>query len=113
MSSEKQESKRTEIGGLIFVGCLMIGLAIGFLIGNIAAGLLGGLGVGFIGMAIAFAGGQQETKSKGSSGLVFVGCLMIGLAIGLLTGNVVVGIFGGLGVGFIGMAIARYATGEW
>jgi hypothetical protein len=38
---------------------------------------------------------------------------MIGLAIGFLVGNVAAGVIGGLGVGFIAMAIARYVTGEW
>jgi hypothetical protein len=56
---------------------------------------------------------KQKPKKSGISGLVFVGCLMLGIAIGLLTGNVAVGVMGGLGVGFITMAIARYATGEW
>jgi len=56
---------------------------------------------------------QQKPDRKGVSGLVFVGCLMIGLAIGFLIGNVAAGLLGGLGVGFIAMAIARYITGEW
>lgn len=56
---------------------------------------------------------RQEPSRKGISGLVFVGCLLIALAMGLLTGNVAVALLGGLGVGFIAMAIARYATGEW
>ena len=56
---------------------------------------------------------KQKPDRKGVSGLVFVGCLMIGLAIGLLLGNVAAGLFGGLGVGFIGMAIVRAVTGEW
>jgi hypothetical protein len=56
---------------------------------------------------------KKDSKRSGVSGLVFVGCLMIGLAIGLLIGNVAVGLLGGLGVGFIAMAIARYVTGEW
>jgi hypothetical protein len=38
---------------------------------------------------------------------------MLGLAIGLLTGNVAAGLIGGLGVGFIAMAIVRSITGEW
>ena len=50
---------------------------------------------------------------KGISGLVFVGCLMIGFAIGLLTGNIPGGLFGGLGVGFVVMTIVRYRIGEW
>ena len=56
---------------------------------------------------------KQGSKSKGISGLVFVGCLMIGLAVGFVTGNIVAGLFGGLGVGFIAMAIVRYKVGEW
>ena len=56
---------------------------------------------------------KQELRRSGISGLVFVGCLFIGLAIGILTGNVVVGLIAGLGVGFIGMAITRYVTGAW
>ena len=56
---------------------------------------------------------EEPRKGKGISGLVFVGCLMIGFAIGFITGNIVAGLFGGLGTGFIGMAIARYNTGEW
>ncbi len=56
---------------------------------------------------------KHESKRSGISGLVFIGCLMIGFAIGFLIGNIVVGLFGGLGVGFIAMAITRYLTGEW
>ena len=56
---------------------------------------------------------KQKPKRKEISGLVFVGCLMLGLAIGLLTGNVAVGLIGGLGVGFIAMAIMSYLTGQW
>jgi len=63
--------------------------------------------------AIVMASENQEPKRKGISGLVFVGCLMIGFAIGFLTGNIVAGLFGGLGVGFIAMAIVRYKVGEW
>jgi len=56
---------------------------------------------------------KQESKRSGISGLVFVGCLMIGFAIGLFIGNIAAGLFGGLGVGFIAMGITRYITGEW
>ena len=52
MANEKQKPDRTGVSGLVFVGCLMLGLAVGFFIGNIVAGLFGGLGVGFIAMAI-------------------------------------------------------------
>ncbi len=56
---------------------------------------------------------KQIPNRKGIGGLVFVGCLMLGLAIGLLTGNVAVGLLGGLGVGFIGLAVMTYITGTW
>ncbi len=57
---------------------------------------------------------DQEVRSKtGITGLVFVGCLLIGLAIGILTNNVAVALLGALGVGFIAMAIARFITGQW
>ena len=56
---------------------------------------------------------KRGSDRSGISGLIFVGCLMIGLAIGLLTGNVAVWLIGGLGVGFIAMGIARYMTGAW
>lgn len=56
---------------------------------------------------------KQEFSRTGISGLVFVGCLLIALALGVLTGNVAVYLLGGLGVGFVAMAMARYATGHW
>jgi len=56
---------------------------------------------------------KQGPKRTGISGLVFVGCLMLGLAAGILTGNTAVGVLAGLGAGFIAMGIARYVTGEW
>jgi hypothetical protein len=63
--------------------------------------------------AIVMDSEKQKPDRKGASGLVFVGCLMLGLAIGLLTGYVAAGLIGGLGVGFIAMAIVRSITGEW
>ena len=56
---------------------------------------------------------SEESKKKGSSGLVFVGCLMLGFAVGFMTGQLPAGLFGGMGVGFIAMAIVRWKTGEW
>jgi len=56
---------------------------------------------------------KEKTKRSGTSGLVFVGCLMLALAVGLLTGNVAVAVLGGLGVGFIAIAAVRIGTGEW
>jgi hypothetical protein len=115
MTGENQKSGRSAVvvGGVVFVGCVMLGLAIGFLIGNLFPGILGGLGVGFVAMAIVMASDKEESGGKGASGVAFVGCILLGLAVGWFVGNVVVGIFGGLGVGFIAMAIIRFRTGQW
>lgn len=112
MSGEKYENKRKGISGLVFVGFLMIGLAAGFVTGNFAGSILGGIGLGFVAMGIAMAFENLKTTPKGTSGLVLVGCLLLGLAVGLFMGNVVVGLFGGLGVGFIAMFIAYTITGQ-
>lgn len=57
---------------------------------------------------------MSSEKRPGTSGirdLVFVGCLLLALTLGLLTGNVAVFMLGGLGVAFVAMAVVRYATG--
>jgi len=56
---------------------------------------------------------KEKTPKKGIAGVVFVGIMMIGMAIGFLLENMVVGLFGGMGVGFLAMAIVRHKTGEW
>ena len=59
------------------------------------------------------SGEKQTKKFKGASGVIFVGCLLIGLAAGLLTGQMAAALLGGLGVGFVAMGIARAVTGAW
>ncbi|MCB0003173.1 MAG: hypothetical protein KDI07_16205 [Anaerolineae bacterium] len=59
------------------------------------------------------SGEVQTSKTTGVSGLVFVGCLLIGLAVGILTGEMAVVLLAALGFGFLGMAIVRLATGAW
>lgn len=56
---------------------------------------------------------KKAPSRSGVSGLIFVGCLLIALAIGLFTGNIAPALIGGLGVAFVAMALARYATGQW
>ena len=56
---------------------------------------------------------KQEPNRSGVSGLVFVGCLILGMGVGFLIDNVAAGLCVGLGVGFIAMAVARYVTGAW
>ena len=38
-----------EKGGQIFVGCMFVGMGIGFLVDHIPAGMFIGMGIGFIG----------------------------------------------------------------
>ena len=56
---------------------------------------------------------KENERGGGSSGLVFVGILLLSLAIGIFTGEVAVALLAGLGVGFIALAIMRVITGEW
>ncbi len=56
---------------------------------------------------------REAPSRKGTSGLVFVGCLLIALALGLLYGNMATFVLGGLGVGFFFMAVVRVITGQW
>jgi hypothetical protein len=49
---KKDDDSKYEPGGMAFVGFLMLGLAIGIYTGQTAVGVLGGLGLGFIAMAI-------------------------------------------------------------
>ena len=56
----------------------------------------------------------EDVRSRqGASGVVFVGCFMLGLAVGLFLNSVAVGVLGGLGLGFVGMGVVRALTGEW
>ena len=48
MGKKEEKSKSDTVGGLVFVGPLMIGIGLGIYYGNTAVGVLVGLGVGFI-----------------------------------------------------------------
>ena len=52
---KKDESKSDTVGGLLFVGPLMIGIGLGIYYHQTAVGTLVGLGVGFIFFALAKA----------------------------------------------------------
>jgi hypothetical protein len=56
---------------------------------------------------------EQAPSRSGISGLVFVGCLLVALAIGIATAELAVALLAGLGVGFIGMGVVRLITGRW
>ena len=60
---ENNESKKTarKVGGLLFVGCMFLGMAAGFYFGAMPMGLFGGMGLGFIMMAVAI---MSEANKK-------------------------------------------------
>ncbi len=49
----KKHTRLYEHSGLLFAGCVLLGLGIGMLYGETGAGILIGVGVGFITMAIS------------------------------------------------------------
>jgi hypothetical protein len=56
MNTENEKNKiGNRIGGLVFVGCLMLGVGIGFIKHVVHIGAVIGLGVGFIAMAAVWA----------------------------------------------------------
>lgn len=57
----------------------------------------------------------MEEKTQDSSsviGLVFVGCLLVGIGLGILYHQVAVGVLVGLGVGFISMGLLKVFFGD-
>ena len=58
----------------------------------------------------------EENNKKGQSGFtsyIFVGCIIIGLGIGIGFNLMPSALLIGVGVGFIAMGISRYKTGKW
>ncbi len=52
---ENETKNRSTIGGVVFVGCIIIGLGLGFLYQNIVVGVLLGVGGGFVAMGAVWA----------------------------------------------------------
>ena len=59
------------------------------------------------------AGEDKEKKQAGLGSFVFVGCLIIGLGVGIGFNLMPAAIIIGFGVALIAMGIARYKTGKW
>ncbi len=55
--AQKTDNKKetNKVGGLLFVGCMFIGMAAGFFFGNFTMYMFGGMGMGFIMMAVVHA----------------------------------------------------------
>lgn len=49
---ENQKNETNKIAGIIFVGCMFIGIGVGSYINNTGVGTLIGIGVGFLASAI-------------------------------------------------------------
>jgi Na+-transporting NADH:ubiquinone oxidoreductase subunit NqrD len=52
MTESPEQKKNREIGGLVFVGCIVIGMGISFATHTMPVGLFIGLGAGFLMMAL-------------------------------------------------------------
>lgn len=50
---------------------------------------------------------DEPEKKRDRSAIFFIGCLFVGLGIGLAAGNAGVGTLIGLGVGFLAMSFTR------
>jgi hypothetical protein len=54
MEQNEKRGNARKVGGLLFVGCMFIGIAIGNYMGNPGMGTMGGMGLGFIMMAVVY-----------------------------------------------------------
>lgn len=56
--------KKSQVGGLVFVGCMMAGMGIGMALGNMVAGMFIGMGVGFAGRAIMMISDSERQQNS-------------------------------------------------
>ena len=59
---DNQEKSGTEIGRIIFVGCMFVGGGLGLFFGNVAVGGAIGMGIGFICMGLIWAVYKNHEK---------------------------------------------------
>ena len=62
MEDSRDERKKTarKVGGLLFVGCMFLGMAAGFYFHAVQIGMFGGMGIGFIMMAVVTASSASK-----------------------------------------------------
>lgn len=65
METQTQQTERRKeakkVGGLLFTGCMFIGMAAGWFFGNFAMCMFAGMGLGFIMMAVVHV---SETNKR-------------------------------------------------
>ena len=56
MENENNDAKKTaqKVGGLLFVGCMFLGMAAGWYFDKLTIGMFGEMGIGFIMMAVTY-----------------------------------------------------------
>jgi hypothetical protein len=59
------------------------------------------------------AGDDKEAQKAGLGSFIFVGCLIIGLGVGIGFNLMPAALIIGFGLGLIAMGISRYKTGQW
>jgi hypothetical protein len=59
------------------------------------------------------AGDDKGARKSGLGSFIFVGCLIIGLGVGIGFNLMPAALIIGFGVGLIAMGIVRYKTGKW
>ncbi len=52
---ENKKMNASSIGGVMLVGCMFIGMGLGFYFNQVVPGMFIGMGVGFLAMGIAWA----------------------------------------------------------
>ncbi len=62
MEDNKDDSKKVaqKVGGLLFVGCMFLGMAAGWYFDRLNIGLFGGMGLGFIMMAVTYMSASNK-----------------------------------------------------
>lgn len=64
MTDKSKKMSYNQIGSLAFVGCMFVGMGIGFYIGNLVPAMFVGMGVGFAFKAILYIKAKEEAEER-------------------------------------------------